>query len=91
MGDEVHDVTLPAVARDRLSACIEIRGDRPGPPWTGQRGRLTISGITQVVLAVGADAGIEARREFCVNRSELDCGSEVGEDSAVLTQAPFNR
>jgi integrase len=49
-GDEVHDVPLPAVARKRLSAWIAERGNHPGPLWTGQRGTLTISGLTQVVL-----------------------------------------
>jgi integrase/recombinase XerC len=39
-----------------------VRGRHPGPAWTGQRGPLTDSGITQVVLAVGADAGIPGLR-----------------------------
>ena len=39
-----------------------MRGRHPGPVWTGQRGPLTISGITQVVLAAGADAGIKGLR-----------------------------
>jgi len=56
--DEVRNVPLPAVARERISAWITMRGNHPGPLWIGQRGRLTISGITQVVLAVGQDAGL---------------------------------
>lgn len=33
-----------------------------GPLWTGQRGRLTDSGIAQVVLAVGKAADIDGLR-----------------------------
>jgi integrase len=61
-GDEVRDVPLPAIARQRLSAWIAERGNHAGPLWTGQRGPLTISGITQVVLAVGEDAAIPGLR-----------------------------
>jgi integrase/recombinase XerC len=57
-GDEVRDIPLPVMARERLSEWIAVRGNAAGPLWTGQLGRLTISGITQVVLAVGEDAGI---------------------------------
>ena len=39
-----------------------MRGRHPGPIWTGQRGPLTISGVTQVVLAAGEDAGIPGLR-----------------------------
>ena len=61
-GDEVRSVPLPATARARISAWLDERGREPGPLWTGQRGPLTDSGITQVVLAVGHDAGIEGLR-----------------------------
>jgi integrase len=53
-GDQVRSVPLPAPGRKR--------GNQPGPLWPGQRGRLTISGITQVVRAVGADGGIDGLR-----------------------------
>ena len=42
---------------------LDERGRHPGPAaWPGQRGPLTVSGITQVVLAAGADAGIPGLR-----------------------------
>lgn len=61
-GDEVRTVPLPPVGREHLAAWLDERGTHDGPLWTGQRGRLTISGITQVVLAVGEDAGIPGLR-----------------------------
>jgi integrase/recombinase XerC len=48
--------------RDLVSAWLDERGCHPGHAWLGQRGPLTISGITQVVLAVGTDAGIPGLR-----------------------------
>ena len=56
-GDEVRSVPLARRARELVSALVDVRGRHPGPIWTGQRGPLTISGITQVVLATGDDAG----------------------------------
>ena len=61
-GDEVRFVPLSRRARELASAWLDVRGRHPGPAWSGQRGPLTISGITQVVLAVGADAGIPGLR-----------------------------
>jgi len=60
--DEVREVPLPAIARERITAWIRERGTQPGPLWTGQRGPLTISGITQVVLAVGDAADLPGLR-----------------------------
>ena len=42
---------------DWSTAWLDERGRHPGPAWHGQRGRLTISGITQVVMAARRDAG----------------------------------
>ena len=50
-GDEVRYAPLARRARDLVSAWLDVRGRHPGPIWTGQRGPLTISGITQVMLA----------------------------------------
>jgi len=61
-GDEVRSVQLSKRARELVSAWLDVRGRHPGPVWTGQRGPLTISGITQVVLAAGDDAGIPGLR-----------------------------
>ena len=60
--NEVRFVPLPRRARELVSAWLDERGRHPGPAWHGQRGPLTISGITQVVLATGADAGIPGLR-----------------------------
>jgi integrase len=49
-------------APELAPAWLDMRDRDPGPAWTGQRGPLTISGITQVVLAAGADAGIKGLR-----------------------------
>ena len=61
-GDEVRSVPLSRRARELVSAWLDERGHHPGPAWTGQRGPLTISGITQVAVAAGADAGIPGLR-----------------------------
>jgi integrase len=61
-GDEIRYAPLARRARDLVSAWLDVRGRHPGPIWTGQRGPLTISGITQVVLAAGDDAGIPGLR-----------------------------
>jgi integrase/recombinase XerC len=61
-GDEVRYAPLARRARDLVSAWLDVRGRHPGPVWTGQRGPLTISGVTQVVLAAGGDIGIPGLR-----------------------------
>lgn len=62
-------VPLPAIARTHIAAWLDERGHEPGPLWTGQRGRLTDSGITQVVLAVGEDARITGLRPHWLRRT----------------------
>src|SRR6516162_4887384 len=61
-GDEVRYAPLARRARDLVSEWLDVRGRHPGPIWTGQRGPLTISRVTQVVLAAGEDAGIPGLR-----------------------------
>jgi integrase len=83
-GDEVRDVSLPTVAQQRLSAWIAERGNHPGPLWTGQRGRLTISGITQGVLAVGAAAGITGLRPHRLRHTYATRLRQGGADPAQV-------
>ena len=61
-GDEVRYAPLARRAGQLVSEWLDVRGRHPGPIWTGQRGPLTISGVTQVVLAAGDDAGIPGLR-----------------------------
>ncbi|WP_280489089.1 tyrosine-type recombinase/integrase, partial [Nocardia carnea] len=90
-GDEVREVPLPVVARERLSAWIAVRGNAAGPLWTGQRGRLTISGITQVVLAIGDDAGIPGLRPHVLRHTYgtrlRQGGADVAQVQALLGHA----
>ncbi|MEU4539975.1 tyrosine-type recombinase/integrase [Streptosporangium sp. NPDC023825] len=58
-GDEVRTVPLPPIAREHLAAWLDARvgdeaaGEGTGVPlWSGQRGRLTDSGITQIIVAM---------------------------------------
>ncbi len=83
-GDEVRDVPLPAVARERISAWIRERGTQPGPLWTGQRGPLTISGITQVVLAVGAAAVLPGLRPHRLRHTYATRLRQGGADPAQV-------
>lgn len=61
-GDQVRTIPLPKAARERVSAWLDERGRHPGPLWPGQRGALTISGIVQIVLAVGESGGLPGLR-----------------------------
>jgi integrase len=65
----LHDATgrertvpLPVAARARLAAWLTRRGSAPGRLFLGQRGPLSASGVTQVVLAVGESAGLPGLR-----------------------------
>ncbi|MFI6505865.1 hypothetical protein [Nonomuraea typhae] len=71
-GEEVRTVALPPVARQALAAWLDERGTAEGPLWEGQRGPLSISGITQVVLAVGADAGLTGLQPHRLCESGVD-------------------
>jgi integrase len=77
--------TLPIVgpARKLVSAWLDVRGRHPGPAWTGQRGPLTESGITQVVLAAGADAGIPGLRP---HRCRHTCATRLRQGGADPAQ-----
>jgi site-specific recombinase XerD len=52
--------------------------------WLGQRGRLSISGITQVVLAFGADAGIDGLRPHKLRHAYATRLRPGGADPASL-------
>ena len=83
-GDEVRSVPLARRARELVSAWLDVRGRHPGPIWTGQRGPLTISGITQVVLAVGDDAGIPGLRPHRARHTFAARLRQGGADSAQV-------
>ncbi len=90
-GDEVRTVPLPPAGREHLAAWLDERGTHDGPLWTGQRGRLTISGITQVVLAVGEDAGIPGLRPHRLRHTYAtrlrQGGADPAQVQALLGQA----
>ncbi|MCW2943166.1 MAG: Integrase/recombinase XerC [Actinomycetia bacterium] len=83
-GDEVRTITLPKIARTPISAWLDVRGAQEGPLWIGQRGRLTDSGITQVVLAVGADAGIGGLRPHTLRHTYATRLRQGGADPAQI-------
>ncbi|HEX4815360.1 MAG TPA: tyrosine-type recombinase/integrase [Nonomuraea sp.] len=83
-GDEVRRVPLPGSARERLSAWLLRRGHHPGPLWIGQRGPLTISGLTQVALAAGAQAGIAGLRPHDLRHTYATRLREQGADPAQI-------
>jgi integrase len=83
-GDEVRSVPLTRRARELVSAWLDVRGRHPGPIWTGQRGPLTISGITQVVLAAGNDASIPGLRPHRARHTFATRLRQGGADPAQL-------
>lgn len=86
-GDQPRVVPVPAPARDRVRDWLEVRGHKEGPLWTGQRGRLSISGITQVVLAVGIDTAITELRALRPHRLRHTFATRLrqsGVDPAVI-------
>ncbi|PRX45318.1 integrase/recombinase XerC [Nonomuraea fuscirosea] len=93
-GDQVRTVPIPPTARARITAWLDIRGRQPGPLWTGQRGALTISGIVQVVLAVGTDAkhpGLRPHRLRHTYATRLrEGGADVAQVQALLGHASLD-
>jgi integrase/recombinase XerC len=88
-GDQVRVVPLPAPARDRISTWIEHRPALLGPAgepglWVGQRGRLTAGGITEVVLAAGADAGLPGLRPHRLRHTYATRLRQGGADPAQI-------
>jgi site-specific recombinase XerD len=90
-GDQVWVVPLPVRGRERISAWLTERGNRPGPLWLGQRGPLSVSGITQVVLAVGRQVGIGGLRPHRLRHTYAtrlrQGGADVAQVQALLGHA----
>ncbi|MFI6300141.1 tyrosine-type recombinase/integrase [Nonomuraea sp. NPDC050790] len=83
-GDEVRTIALPPAARRQLAAWLDERGTHGGPLWEGQRGPLTLSGITQAVLAVGDSAGLTGRRPHRLSHTYATRLREGGADLAQI-------
>ncbi len=90
-GDQVRVVPLPVRGRERVSAWLAERGREPGPLWLGQRGPLSTSGLTQVVLAVGRQAGIQGLRPHRLRHTYAtrlrQGGADVAQVQALLGHA----
>ncbi|WP_425434782.1 tyrosine-type recombinase/integrase [Nonomuraea jiangxiensis] len=88
-GDQVRTVPSPPTPRARVSAWLDLRGRQPGPLWTGQRGALTISGIIQVVPAVGDNAKLPGLRPHRLRHTYATRLREAGAQvQALLGHAP---
>ncbi len=83
-GDQTRTVPLPARARERVSAWLLARSNQPGPLWPGQRGPLSVSGVTQVVLAVGRHAGIQGLRPHQLRHTYATRLRQGGADPAQV-------
>lgn len=83
-GDQVRTVPLPVMARERLTEWLDVRGREPGPLWLGQRGPMSVSGLTQVVLAVGKDAGIPGLRPHRLRHTYATRLRQSGADAAEI-------
>jgi integrase/recombinase XerC len=90
-GDQIRVVPLPTRARERVAAWLAERGNQPGPLWLGQRGPLSTSGLTQVVLAVGGQAGIKGLRPHRLRHTYAtrlrQGGADVAQVQALLGHA----
>lgn len=89
-GDQVRTVPIPAGARERLVAWLDHRAELlagkpdPGWLWIGQRGRLSVEGITKVVLAVGAAANVPGLRPHRLRHTYATRLREGGADPAQI-------
>ncbi|WP_440072693.1 tyrosine-type recombinase/integrase [Streptosporangium sp. OZ121] len=94
-GDEVRTVPLPVPARERLIAWLKVRAElltsRPALAdavseglWAGQRGRLTVDGVTDVVRAVGKDAGLPGLRPHRLRHTYATRLREADADHAQI-------
>ncbi|MDP9843697.1 tyrosine-type recombinase/integrase [Streptosporangium lutulentum] len=94
-GDEVRTVPLPIPARERLSAWLLARTElltaRPALAetagdglWTGQRGRLSVDGVTDVVRAVGKAADLPGLRPHRLRHTYATRLREAGADHAQI-------
>ncbi|GAA3509775.1 integrase/recombinase XerC [Streptosporangium album] len=94
-GDEVRTVPLPIPARERLAAWLLARADllatRPTLAeatgeglWTGQRGRLSVDGVTDVVRATGKAAGLPGLRPHRLRHTYATRLREAGADHAQI-------
>ena len=83
-GDQPRSVPLPARAGEKISTWLDLRGREPGPLWLGQRGRLTASGITQVVLATGKAVELPGLRPHRLRHSYATRLRQGGADPAQI-------
>jgi len=82
-GDQPRHVPLPARTRERVAALVTTLDPPEGALWRGQRGPLTVAGITQLVLAVGAHAAIPGLRP---HRLRHTYATRLREDGADVAQ-----
>jgi integrase len=82
-GDQVRTVPVTGRALEKLAAWLL---EHPGGPglWVGRRGRLTIEGITKVVLAVGKAAGVPGLRPHALRHTYATRLREGGTDPAQI-------
>lgn len=92
-GDQTRINPLPVAARERITAWLVERAklvpDKFDTPrlWVGQRGPVSIDGITKVVLAVGATAGLPGLRPHRLRHTFATRLRQSGADPAVIQAA----
>jgi site-specific recombinase XerD len=83
-GHQVRTLPLPPGARERVAAWLAVRPAGGKALWVGQRGALTIEGITKVVLTVGQAAGIVGLRPHDLRHTFATRLREGGADAAQI-------